>query len=432
MKRKVYVGMSADYIHAGHINIINESRKYGEVTIGLLTDRAIASYKRVPLSTYDQRKKVVENIQGVVRVVPQDSLDYVENLKRYKPDYVVHADDWKKGVQREVRQRVVNVLKEWNGKLIEPPYTKGISSTILIEDQLRRGVTPEYRLKKLRRLIELKTIVRVIEAHNGLSALIAEKTKLRINTEIREFDALWESSLTDSSSKGKPDIEVVDFTSRTQTINQILEVTTKPMIVDGDTGGLTEHFVFMVKTLERLGVSAVIIEDKTFPKRNSLLEDTTHVQEDINKFCKKIKAGMQARVTQDFMIIARIESLIAHHNLDDALKRAQAYIDAGADAIMIHSKDREPKQIREFCEAYKQFKQKVPLVAVPTTYNTITERELIDLGVNVVIYANHLLRSSYNAMNTVAETILQHERSLEVDPLCLPVKDLLMLIHREI
>ena len=425
MKNKVYVGMAADYIHVGHMNLIDKARQYGDVIIGLLTDKAIASYKRVPMSSYEQRKKVVGNIQGVVKVVPQETLDYVANLQKYKPDYVVHSDDWKTGVQREVRQRVIDALKEWGGKLIEPPYTKGISSTMLIEDKLQCGVTPEYRLKKLRKLIELKPIVRVIEAHGGLSAIIAEKTKVHIGAEIREFDAIWESSLTDSSSKGKPDIEVVDFTSRTQTINEILEVTTKPIIVDGDTGGLIEHFVFMVKTLERLGVSAVIIEDKVFPKRNSLLEGATHIQEDVNKFCDKIKAGIQARVTQDFMIIARIESLIARHDLDDALKRAAAYIDVGVDAIMIHSKDKDPAQIVEFCEAYKKFKKKVPLVVVPTTYNIITEQELIDLGIDIVIYANHLLRSSYKAMSTVAETILKSGRSLEVDDVCLPVKELL-------
>lgn len=428
MVKKVYVGMSADYIHVGHINLINEAKKYGDVTIGLLTDKAVASYKRIPLLKYEQRKQVMENIQGVVKVVPQETLDYVENLRKYKPDYVVHGDDWKTGVQKQVRQRVIDVLKGWDGKLIEPSYTKGISSTMLIEDKFKCGVTPDFRLKKLKQLIELKPIVRVIEAHNGLSALIAEKTKINIGTEVREFDAIWESSLTDSSSKGKPDIEVVDFTSRTQTINHILEVTTKPMIVDGDTGGLIEHFVFMVKTLERLGVSAVIIEDKVFPKRNSLLEKALHKQEDVEKFCEKIKAGVQARVTQDFMIIARIESLIIRNDLDDALKRAKAYIDAGADGIMIHSKNKDPAEIINFCKTYKKFKHKIPLVVVPTTYNKITEQELIDLGVSVVIYANHLLRSSYKAMLETAGTILKNGRSLEADSNCYPVKKLLDLI----
>ncbi|MFW6130200.1 MAG: phosphoenolpyruvate mutase [Atribacterota bacterium] len=428
MPKKVYVGMAADYIHVGHINIINEARKHGDIIIGLLTDKAVASYKRVPMLNYEQRRKIMENIQGVVKVVPQDTLDYVDNLRRYKPDYVVHGDDWKTGIQKLVRQRVINTLKEWNGELIEPHYTKGISSTMLIEDKLKGGVTPSYRLKKLKNLIELKPIVRVIEAHSGLSALIAEKTKINVGTEVREFDAIWESSLTDSSSKGKPDIEVVDFTSRTRTINEILEVTTKPIIVDGDTGGLIEHFVFMVKTLERLGVSAVIIEDKIFPKRNSLLEGAKHIQDETDKFCEKIKAGIQARVTQDFMIIARIESLIAKNDLEDALQRAKSYIKAGADAIMIHSKDKEPDEIIDFCISYKKFKNRVPLVAVPTTYNMITEQELAELGVSIVIYANHLLRSSYKAMLDTAETILKNGRSYEVNPKCYEIKKLLELI----
>lgn len=427
-KKKVYVGFSADYIHAGHMNIIDTARRYGEVMIGLHTNKAIASFKRVPLTSYEQRKKVLENIKGVVKVVPQDTLDYTKNLQEYKPDFVVHGDDWKVDALKETREGVIRTLKEWGGKLIEPPYTKGISSTMLAEDKFKCGVTPEYRLKELRRLMELKPIVRVIEAHSGLSALIAEKTKLYIGAEMREFDAIWESSLTDSSLKGKPDIEVVDFTSRTQTINEILEVTKKPLIVDGDTGGLIEHFVFMVKTLERLGVSAVVIEDKRFPKRNSLLENVTHIQEDVNTFCQKIKAGREARVTQDFMIIARIESLIIKNDMEDALYRAQRYINAGADGIMIHSKGKKPDQILEFCEHYKKFKKKVPLMVVPTTYNSITEKELINAGVSIVIHANHLLRSSYKTMSETAKMILKYGRSLEVDSKCYSIKKLLELI----
>lgn len=428
MKPLVYVGMSGDFIHNGHINIINIAKSYGSVIIGLLTDEAIASYKRVPILSYEQRKTVISSINGVSKVVPQNTLDYTENLKKYKPNYVVHGNDWKKGIQSEVRKKVVDTLKQWNGKLVEPAYTEGISSTLLIEDKIESGVTPQERRSKLKLLLKLKPIVRVIESYNGLSALVAEKTKIRVGATLREFDAIWESSLTDSTSKGKPDIELVDFTSRVNTINEILEVTTKPIIVDGDTGGFTEHFVYMVKTLERLGVSAVIIEDKTFPKRNSLLEGAVHIQENVDDFCNKIKAGIQARVTDDFMIIARIESLIARHDLPDALIRAKKYIEAGADAIMIHSKEKTPKEIKDFCVEYKKFEQRVPLVVVPTTYNSITEDELEALGVNIVIYANHLLRSSYKAMKEVAETILKNERSLETDSLCYPVRDLLKII----
>jgi len=415
--KKVYVGMAADFIHTGHINIIREAGKYGEVIVGVLTDRAIASYKRVPLMTYEQRKIMVENIKGVSKVVSQYTLDYVENLKKYKPDFLVHGDDWKIGIQKETRRRAIEALEGWGGKLIEPSYTKGISSTLLIEYENRGGVTPEHRRTILQKLIELKPIVRVMEAHNGLSALVVEKTK----KDGKQFDAIWESSFTDSTSKGKPDIELVDFTSRTRTINEILEVTTKPIIVDGDTGGPVEHFVYMVKTLERLGVSAVIIEDKIFPKQNSLLKNVEHKQEKISIFCKKIRAGIQARLTQDFMIFARIESLIAGKTVEDALERAKAYIESGAHGIMIHSNDKTPTKIFEFCGRYKQFKRRVPLIVVPTTYYTVTEKELIKAGVTIVIYANHLLRSSYKTMLRTAKNILKNESSCKAEKECYSV-----------
>ncbi len=422
--KKVYVGMAADYLHVGHINIINEAAKYGEIIIGLLTDEAIASYKRVPVTTYEQRKKVIENIKGVAKVVPQYTLDYVENLRQLKPEYVVHGDDWKDSSQRYTRQRVIEALKEWGGELIEPQYTKGISSTLLIETQKQVGVTPEHRRKMLRKLINLKPIVRVIEAHSGLSAIVAEKTKVKGE----EFDAIWESSFTDSSSKGKPDIELVDFTSRVRTINEILEVTTKPLIVDGDTGGPIDHFAYMVKTLERLGVSAIIVEDKVFPKQNSLLENAEHRQETTERFCQKIKVGKHARVTRDFMIIARIESLILGESVEHALMRADAYIRAGADGIMIHSKDRSPAEILKFCAEYNKHGYTVPLVVVPTTYNTILEQELIDVNVSVVIYANHLMRSSYKAMLETAKMILSTKRGLEAESKCIGIQEFFKVI----
>jgi len=413
--------MAADFIHIGHINIIKEASKYGEVIIGLLTDRAIASYKRIPLTTWEERKAVVENIKGVSKVVPQDTVDYVENLRKYKPDFVVHGDDWKTGTLKETRKRVIEVLKEWGGKLIEPPYTKGISSTLLIEDQKRLGVAPEYRRASLRKLLELKPIVRVIEAHSGLSALVAEKVKV----DGKQFDAIWESSFTDSTSKGKPDIELVDFTSRVKTINEILEVTTKPLIVDGDTGGHPEHFSFMVRTLERLGISAVIIEDQVFPKQNSLLEDVVHFQEEADIFSNKIKIGKQSRITQDFMIFTRIESFIAGKPLGDAISRAKKYVKAGADGIMIHSRKRTPDEIFAFAGIYKKLFPHIPLIVAPTTYNSVTEKELIDSGASIVIYANHLLRSSYRAMFETAKIILRDESARNAEKQCQPIQELL-------
>ena len=428
-EKKVYVAMSADLIHPGHLNIINEARKRGKVIIGLLTDSAIASYKRLPYLSFEQRKTIVENIKGVEEVIPQETLDYVSNLQKIRPDYVIHGDDWKIGPQRGTRQRVIETLMEWGGKLIEPPYTRGISSTHLKEKLREIGTTPEIRMNRLRRLIEIKPLVRFLEAHNGLTGLVVEHTNIMKGTELREFDGAWISSLTDSTAKGKPDIEFVDLTSRLYTINQVLEVTTKPLIVDGDTGGLTEHFTFIVKTLERLGVSAIIIEDKIGLKKNSLFgTEVEQTQATIENFCIKISEGKKAQVTKDFMIIARIESLILKTGLEDALTRAQAYIAAGADAIMIHSKEEDPQEILDFCKEYSKMKEKVPLVAVPTTYNRISEKELIEAGVNIIIYANHLLRSAYPAMVHTAKSILTFERAWESEELCMPIKDILTLI----
>ena len=428
--KKVYVGMSADLIHHGHINIINEARKLGEVTIGLLTDKAIAGYKRLPYLIYEQRKIIIENIKGVKQIVPQETLDYICNIKRLKPDYVIHGDDWRFGIQKETRERVIKALKEWGGELVEIPYTNGISSSYINAKIREIGTTPEIRMKMLRRLIEIRPIVRILEAHNGLTGLIIEHTKIEKDGTIKEFDGMWISSLTDSTAKGKPDIECVDMTSRTNTVSDILEVTTKPIIFDGDTGGIAEHFIFMVRTLERLGVSAVIIEDKIGLKRNSLFgTDVEQQQDNIIDFSNKISAGKKAQVTNDFMVIARIESLILKAGLADALGRAKAYIEAGCDGIMIHSKEKAPGEILEFCRQYQKSNLIVPLVAVPTTYSQITEKELADAGVRIVIYANHMLRSAYPGMLNVAKKILESDCAFEAEPLCMSISEIINLIR---
>lgn len=428
--KTVYVAMSADLIHPGHINIIRRAQELGEVTVGLLTDQAIASYKRLPYLDYGQRKAVVESLAGVARVVPQETLDYVPNLMALKPDYVVHGDDWKTGVQRPTRQRVVETLRLWGGQLVEPHYTAGISSTQLNRALKEMGTTPEVRMKRLHRLLEAKPVVRVLEAHSGLSAMIVESSFLEQDRVRREFDAIWISSLTDSTAKGKPDTELVDLTSRMATVNDILEVTTKPIIYDGDSGGLPEHFVFMVRTLERLGVSAVIIEDKLGLKKNSLFgAEGGQSQDSIEGFCHKIRQGKAARVTEDFLVVARIESLILQEGMEMALRRAQAYIAAGADGIMIHSRDRTPDEVAGFCRAYARFSQRVPLVVVPSTFPQATEEELAGLGVQVVIYANHLLRSAYPAMVRSARSILEHHRAWEADQAqCMPIGEIINLI----
>ena len=427
--KSVYVGMSADLLHPGHTNIIREAARLGEVTIGLLTDRAIASYKRVPYLTYEQRKAVLESVKGVNQVVPQETLDYTPNLLKLKPDYVVHGDDWRTGIQAKTRQQVIDALAQWGGELVEVGYTPGISSTQLHGSLKEVGTTPDIRLRRLRRLIDAKPIVRVLEAHTGLCGLIIEHVRETIDHVPREFDAIWSSSLTDSTAKGKPDIEAVDISSRLLTINDIFEVTTKPLIFDADTGGKPEHFAFTVKTLERLGVSAVIIEDKVGLKKNSLFgTDVPQHQADVEDFCFKIRLGKESQITDEFMIIARIESLILEKGLDDALLRAAAYINAGADAIMIHSRKADPGEVLAFCGRYRRLERQVPLVAVPSSYHAITEEELTAAGFNVVIYANHLLRASYPAMVNVAKTILRHGRSFECDKDCMPIKDIINLI----
>lgn len=426
---KVYVSISADFIHHGHLNIINIARQYGDIIIGLQTDESVASWDRLPLLTWEQRKIIMENIKGVKEVIPQDTPDGVENLKKIKPEYVVHGDDWKTGILSSARQKVIDVLKEWNGKLIEPPYTKGISSSQISGIIREVGTTPEVRMKSFIRLLKAKPLIRIMEAHNGVTGLIVENARVVKENKVNEFDGMWISSLTDSVSKGQPDIEYVDFTSRLSTINQILDITTKPIILDGDSGGQIEHFVLFVKTLERLGISAVIIEDKVGLKRNSLFgTEVEQTQDTIERFSAKITAGKKALVTDCFLIIARIESLILKAGQEDALKRAKAYIEAGADGIMIHSKEKAPKEILDFCAEYKRFEKKVPLVVVPSTYNSIYESELQEAGVNIVIYANHLLRSAIPAMMNASRIILENERSYETNDICMPIKEILTLI----
>ncbi|HEY0158840.1 MAG TPA: phosphoenolpyruvate mutase [Thermoanaerobaculia bacterium] len=428
-EQTVYVGMSADLLHPGHLNILATAREHGTVVVGLLTDAAIATYKRLPHMTFEQRRLVVEAIKGVDRVVPQETLDYEPNLRAIRPRYVVHGDDWKEGVQKATRARVIEVLAEWGGELIEVPYTQGVSSTQLIAAARHQGTTPGVRMSRLRRLLAAKPLLRFMEAHNGLTGLVVENARIQEGSTLREFDGMWLSSLTDSTAKGKPDIEAVDVTSRMQTLNEIVEVTTKPIIYDGDTGGLPEHFAFTVRTLERFGVSAVIIEDKVGLKKNSLFGTTVlQAQATIEDFCHKIRAGKRAQVTDEFMIIARIESFILDVGLDDAMERAAAYIEAGADGIMIHSRRTDESEVFSFFDAYRKLPRRVPLIAVPSSYNRVTEEQLLERGVDIVIYANHLLRAAYPAMVETAESILRHGRSLEADARLLSIKDVLRLI----
>lgn len=427
--KTVYVGMSADVVHNGHINILKEAAKLGEVTVGVLTDSAVASYKRLPYLTFEERVAVVEGLKGVAKVVPQETLDYRPNLRVIRPDIVVHGDDWKTGVQASVRDQVIETLAEWGGVVVDVPYTHGVSSTRVNEALKAQGITPDRRRGQLKRLLNARNLIRVLETHSGISSLIAENLEVEVDGIKRSFDGFWSSSLTDSTNKGKPDIEAVDTTDRTGTISSIFEVTTKPMIYDGDTGGRPEHFVFTVRTLERLGVSAVVIEDKTGLKKNSLFgTEVEQVQDSVIDFCEKIKAGKNAQISDDFMLIARCESLILDKGMEDAVARCRAYLHAGADGIMIHSRKEDGQEILNFCAHYQQFGLGRPLVVVPSSFDRITETEFEKAGVNVVIYANHMLRAAYPAMLGVAKKILSNERAYEARPECLSIKEILEMI----
>ena len=427
--KKVYTCFTTDIIHEGHLNIIKEARKYGKVTVGALSDKALIRYNRFPTVPIEERIARYRALEGVEDVVIQDDMTYDDIVEKIKPDIIVHGDNWKEGPERALRENCLAALQKIGGQLIEVGYT--YNETVSKADlQLKEKLAmPEYRRKRLRQLIEMCPVVKVMEAHSGLTGLITEKTVVENNGRLDQFDGMWVSSLCDSTDRGKPDIELVDMTSRLRTINDIMEVTTKPIILDGDTGGLTEHFVYNVRTLERMGVSAVIIEDKTGLKKNSLFgTEVVQTQDSIENFSAKIAAGKRAQLTDDFMIIARIESLILERGMEDALTRAFAFREAGADGIMIHSRKKDPAEIFEFCDRFRRNDKKTPIVVVPTSFNQVTEEELSSHGVNIVIYANQLMRAAFPVMRQTAEDILKNHRAYEVDSRLMPFKEIITLI----
>ena len=424
----VYVPLAVDILHTGHLNIINTAKKYGKVVVGLLSDNAIAEYKDLPTLNYDERYKIVKSLKNVEKILKQKTWDYSSILESLKPDFFVHGDDWKKGIQKNTRENVINLLKKNKGKLIEVAYTKNVSSTS-IKSNLINHLTPTSRISNLKRLMDNKKIVRILEAHSPLSGLIAENIKIEKGNKIVQFDAMWSSSLTDSSVKGKPDNQSLDFSSRFSGIGDILDVTTKPIIFDADNGGRVEHLLFTIRTLERLGVSAIMIEDKVGLKKNSLFSDQRGVKQDsIKDFCKKIKLVKKTRKSEDFLIGARIESFILGKGLQDGLKRAEAYSKAGADIILIHSKEKNPKEIFSFSKIFRKNKFYKPLVSVPSTYSKTTESMLIKNGFKIVIYANHMLRAAYPAMQNAAKSILKNQRSFELESKISSVKEVINLI----
>jgi phosphoenolpyruvate phosphomutase / 2-hydroxyethylphosphonate cytidylyltransferase len=427
----VYIGLSADILHEGHINIIKTAKKYGKIVVGLLTDKAIASYKNIPHLSYNQREIVLKNIKFISKIIPQKTLDYTYNLNLVRPNFVVHGDDWKNGVQKPIRLKVIKTLKKWGGKLIEPKYTKNISSTI-IKKKISDTMYPQSRVSRLKRLINSKDIVRILESHNALTGLMIEKINITKNKKTVEFDGMWSSSLTDSATKGLPDNSSLSFSARILSLNDMMDVTTKPLVFDADNGGQLEHLPFLVRSLERSGVSAIIMEDKIGLKKNSLFQNQKGTKQDKpNLFAKKIIKICKTRKSKDFMVIARIESFIVGKGLHDALKRAEIYSKAGADAILIHSKEKTPSEIFAFAKEFKKSKNFIPLVSVPSTYSKVYERDLIKNGFKLVIYANQLLRASYPAMQNTAKTILENSRAFEVDKKIIPIKEIINLIKND-
>ena len=431
-RKKVYVGLSADILHEGHINILKIANKYGDVIVGLLTDEAIASYKNIPYLDFKRRKIILQNIKFVKKVIPQETLDYVKNLNIIKPHYVVHGDDWKSGVQKKTRARVIKTLKKWSGKLIEPKYTKNISSSLIKTRILEVGSLPQNRVSRLKRLLLSKKIVRILESHNSLTGLIIENLKIKKKNKDLEFDGMWSSSLTDSATKGLPDNSSLSFSSRISSLNDMMDVTTKPIVFDADNGGQIEHLPYLVRSLERAGVSAIIMEDKIGLKKNSLFKNQSGTQQDKPQmFAKKIKKICSSRQSNNFMAIARIESFILGKGIKDALKRAEIYSKAGADAILIHSKEKTPKEIFSFAKEFKKSENYIPLVSVPSTYSKVYERDLIKNGFKLVIYANQLLRAAYPAMENAAKSILNKSRAFEIDKKIIPIKEIINLIKND-
>lgn len=421
---------TTDVIHDGHKNVIRTAKQYGRVMIGVMSDEAMVKFDRFPTLNCEQRQALFRKLPEVDEVVVQNSVSYKENLLKYRPDYVIHGDNWQSNAQQAIRDEVIELLAEWGGQLIEVPYTR-TEEVKRIDTKMREQLAmPEFRRKRLKQLLHLRPIVKALEVHSGITALIAEKTIVEHQGELDQFDAMWISSLCDSTAKGKPDIELVDMSSRMRTIDDVMDVSTKPIILDGDTGGLIEHFVYNVRTLERMGVSAVIIEDKTGLKKNSLFgTEVEQTQDTIENFCRKIRAGKNVQLSDDFMIIARIESLILEQGMEDALKRAFAYTAAGADGIMIHSRRKEPDEIFQFCDEFRKQDSATPIVVVPTSYHTVSEEELAQHGINIVIYANQLTRSAFPAMQNAAIDILKHHRAKEADERCMSISAILNLIH---
>ncbi len=405
--KTVYVGMSADLVHPGHINLLREAASLGRVTVGLLTDRAISSYKRMPFLTFEQRRAVIEHIAFVTAVVPQDTLDYTDNLRLLRPDFVVHGDDWRNGVQAQTRRRVLDVLREWGGTLVEPPYTEGISSTALRMAAMDIGFAPGVRQRRLRRMLDCKPLVRVMQAHDGLSAHIVDRLEETTQGAPREYDAIWVDSLAGAPIRGKPDPLPFDLSSRLVTLHEILDATTKPLICNAGGAGHAAGVTAAVRTLERIGVSAIVIDTEVTDRRAvPAMAASAPPQDDMAAFIREIAAARDARVTPDFMIIARINDRTRDCGADRMMARAAAGVDAGADAVMCDSDPVNPDGIFDLCRRYRRLMNGHPLLVGLSGTEGLQEHDLASAGASMVVYTDTLLRAAREAMISAASQVL--------------------------
>ncbi len=425
---EVYVSMTMEILHNGHLKILKEARRHGRVTVGLLTDQALENKKALPLLSFEQRREILEALDCVDEVIAQDTWGFDAVLDRHKPKVFVHGDKWD-GPLQGMRERVIAKLESYGGQFVELPYSHEFDTGNIAPQMTAALASPYARQKAFRRLLQSHRLVRLLEAHSPLAALIGENMQVEREGKTLQFDGFWSSSLTDSTEMGLPDIEALDMSRRFQNIDEIFEVTTKPLVMDADTGGKPEHFELRARTMERMGIAAAIIEDKTGLKKNSLLgTDVPQTQATVEQFCEKIQAGIEGQKYNGMMIIARLESLILGKGVDDALMRAEAYVAAGAGAVMIHSKETEPDEVFAFTGQFRQTHPTIPIVVVPSSYNRVMDHELQAHGVKVIIYANHMLRASYKAMDKVARAILANGRTAEIEDDIISIKQILKLI----
>jgi len=401
-EKTVYVGMVGDMLHVGHINILKTAARLGRVTVGVLTDRAVVGYKRLPLLAFEDRVRVVESIADVAAVVPQKTLSYVENLRALRPDYVVHGDDWRYGDQvSRARAEVIATLGEWGGELVEVAYTKGISSTAIHRSGAADALFSGTRQGRLRRLLAAKPTLRIVEAHSGLSAKIA--AEVRGPDGATGFDAVWQSGLTDAIHRGKSDGGAVDRGRRLQAVEEILDAGPLPLIYDGRAAGRPETVFDLTRALDKAGVSALCLGDRSDP-------DRTGPEMSPAETVAQIEAVRAACPTGAVMAISRIVVAAPGNGgsgaLDRALDRALALLEAGSDAVMFDSAADTAEPILDIAARLRRQRRDVPLFAAQSDRWGAPIHRFENAGIDAVVYETHLLRATVAPMRRAATALL--------------------------